>query len=144
MPKSNYDTDFYAWSNEQAALLRAGRFSAADVENIAEEIASKGRTEKRELVSRLAVLLKHLLKWKLQPQGRCSSWRTSIRVRRNLILDHLQDNPSLKPQIPDAMAKANRDAVLEAAEETKLPESVFPKHRAWSFAQVIDADFWPD
>jgi hypothetical protein len=144
MPKSNYDADFYAWSNEQAALLRARRFSAADVENIAEEIASVGRTEKRELVSRLTVLLKHLVRWKFQPQGRCSSWRTSIRVQRNLILDHLQDNPSLKPQIPDAMEKANRDAVLEAAEEANLPESIFATPCSWSFDEVIDAGFWPD
>ena len=144
MPKSNYDADFYAWSNEQAALLRARRFSAADVENIAEEIASMARTEKRELVSRLTVLLRHLLKWRFQPQGRCSGWRTSVRVQRNLILDHLQDNPSLRPQIPEAMAKANRDAVLEAAEETGLPESIFPTPCAWPFDQAIDAGFWPE
>ena len=144
MPKSKHDTDFHAWSNEQAALLRAGRFSAADVETIAEEIASMGRAEKRELVSRLTTLLKHLLKWKFQPRGRCSSWRTNIRVQRNLILDHLQDNPSLKPQIPDAMARANRDAVLEAAEETGLSEAVFPTPCLWSFDQAIDEGFWPD
>ena len=62
-----YDTDFYAWTNEQAALLRAGRWSEADVENIAEEIESMGRSERRELVSRLTVLLMHLLKWRFQP-----------------------------------------------------------------------------
>ena len=63
MSNSLYDQDFYAWANEQAALLRAGRLSEADIENIAEEIESMGRSEKRELVSRLNVLLLHLLKW---------------------------------------------------------------------------------
>jgi Domain of unknown function DUF29 len=144
MRNSNYDTDFYGWAIEQAALLRTGQLSAADVDNIAEEIESMGRTEKRELISRLTVLLTHLLKWKFQPKGRCSSWRTSVKVQRNSILDHLQDNPSLKPQIPDAMARANRIAVLEAAEETKQPESNFPEPCAWSFDEVIDPDFWPD
>jgi hypothetical protein len=57
MPHDNYDRDFYAWANEQAALLRAGQLSLADVQNIAEEIESMGRTEKRELVSRLTALL---------------------------------------------------------------------------------------
>jgi len=61
---SNYETDFYGWANEQAALLRSGQLSAADIENIAEEIESMGRSEKRELISRLIVLLTHLLKWK--------------------------------------------------------------------------------
>jgi hypothetical protein len=59
-----YDDDFYAWANEQAALLRAGRLSEADLEHIAEEIESMGRTEKRELISHLTVLLGHLLKWR--------------------------------------------------------------------------------
>src|SRR5258708_277127 len=60
MSDSNYDNDFYAWANEQAALLRAGRLGQADIEHIAQEIESMGRTEKRELVSRLRVLLRHL------------------------------------------------------------------------------------
>jgi Domain of unknown function DUF29 len=63
-----YDHDFYAWANEQAGLLRAGRLSEADIEHIAEEIESMGRTEKRELISRLTVLLLHLLKWRYQPR----------------------------------------------------------------------------
>ncbi|MDB5403269.1 MAG: hypothetical protein JWQ55_5287 [Rhodopila sp.] len=62
-----YDHDFYAWANEQAALLRDGRFSEADMAHIAEEIESLGKTEKRELVNRLSVLLLHLLKWQFQP-----------------------------------------------------------------------------
>ena len=69
-----YDQDFYAWTNEQAALLRAGRLSEADVEHIAEEIENMGKSEKRELVSRLRVLLLHLLKWQYQPTRRGKSW----------------------------------------------------------------------
>ena len=67
MKNSLYDRDFYAWANEQAALLRAGKLMEADIQNIAEEIESMGRSEKRELVSRLTVLLLHLLKWQFQP-----------------------------------------------------------------------------
>ena len=62
----NYQRDFYAWAKEQAALLRAGKVAEADLAHIAEEIDSMGRTEKRELVSRLTVLLLHLLKWRFQ------------------------------------------------------------------------------
>ena len=53
MRNSNHDTDFYGWANEQAALLRAGRLDAADIANIAEEIESMGKAEKRELINRL-------------------------------------------------------------------------------------------
>jgi Domain of unknown function DUF29 len=72
---SAYVRAFYAWTNEQSALLRAGKLGQADLEHIAEEIESMGKTEKRELISRLTVLLLHLLKWRFQPELRSTSWR---------------------------------------------------------------------
>ena len=66
MSSTLYDQDFYAWANEQAALLRAGKLDQTDIENIAEEIESMGRSEKRELVNRPCVLLTHPLKWGYQ------------------------------------------------------------------------------
>jgi hypothetical protein len=144
MSDSNYDSDFYAWANEQAALLRAGRLGQADIEHIAQEIESMGRTEKRELVGRLRVLLLHLLKWRFQPTGRGSSWKASIRVQRLDLAEHLKDNPSLKTIVPQAIATAFEGAIIEAADETKLPESAFPAVWPWSFDQLMDARFWPE
>ncbi len=94
-----YDQDFYAWANEQAGLLRAGRLSEADIEHIAEEIESMGKSEKRELVSRLTVLLLHLLKWQHQPAFRSKSWRLTLEEQRDRLEDHLADNPSLKSSL---------------------------------------------
>src|SRR4029077_12450499 len=105
---SLYDRDFYAWANEQAALLRAGRLAEADLENIAEEIESMGRSERRELINRLTVLLLHLLKWQFQPGLRGNSWRLSIEEQRYRLEDHLNDNPSLKAQITLAIRDAYR------------------------------------
>ena len=138
-----YDQDFYAWSNQQAALLRAGKLAQADIELIAEEIESMGKTEKRELISRLTVLLLHLLKWRFQPAKRVPGWEASIRVQRNRLADHLDDNPSLKPLLPTALSAAYRDAVLEAVAETGMPVSTFPEKCPWSFEQALDAGFWP-
>jgi hypothetical protein len=73
---SLYEREFYAWTQEQAALLRENRVSEADIANIAniaDEIESMGRSEKRELISRLTVLLLHLLKWQYQPSLRGTS-----------------------------------------------------------------------
>ena len=143
MSANLYDQDFYAWANEQAALLRAGKLGQADIEHIAEEIESMGKTEKRELVSRLTVLLLHLLKWQYQPLLQGPSWRKTIRVQRIDITDHLADNPSLKPQIPEAIQRAYRKAVDEAELETGLPEGTFPSTCPWSFDQIMADDFWP-
>src|SRR5271165_2738662 len=101
-----YDRDFYAWTAEQAGLLRAGDVSGADIAHIAEELESMGRSEKRELVSRLTVLLQHLLKWQFQPGRHSTSWRLSIENTRLQLEDHLNDNPSLKSQLVEAMRSA--------------------------------------
>lgn len=138
-----YDSDFFAWSREQADLLRSGKLTQADIENIAEEIDSMGRTEKRELVSRLEVLLLHLLKWRHQPDRRGPSWQASVRVQRDRIEDHLGDNPSLRPLLTQAIATAYRRARLEAVAETGLPETTFPQACPWTEAEALDGGFWP-
>lgn len=138
-----YDRDFYAWANEQAALLRAGRLAEADIAHIAEEIESMGKTEKRELINRLAVLLAHLLKWKLQPEGRTRSWRLTIEEQRRQIIRHMRDNPSLKSSLSEAMDDGYGDAIIAAERETDLDRAAFPKLCPWSFGQIMDEDFWP-
>ena len=60
---TRYDKDVLVWSQEQARLLRAGRFDELDIEHVADEIEDVGKSEKRELANRMAVLLAHLLKW---------------------------------------------------------------------------------
>ncbi len=139
-----YDRDFYAWSNQQAALLRAGKLDQADLEHIAEEIESMGKTEKRELVSRLTVLLLHLLKWRFQPTKRSNSWKNSIATSRDQLTDHLDDNPSLKSRLPEAVASAFRYARRAAADETGLDDGALPAACPWPFEQMMDAEFWPD
>ena len=139
-----YDRDFYAWATEQAALLRAGRFSEADVENIAEEIESMGRSEKRELVNRLTVLLTHLLKWQTQPARRGNSWRLTLLTQRGQLAEHLKDNPSLKSALPAALATAYRFALLEAQKQTGLGEDAFPVACLWTMDQVMADSFMPN
>jgi hypothetical protein len=139
-----YDQDFYAWTNEQAGLLRAGRLSEADVEHIAEEIENMGKSEKRELASRLHVVLLHLLKWRYQPSRRGAPWRVSIDNNRDRLEVHLADNPSLKSFMPAALTQAYRLARRDAEVETGLDLSTFPQSCPWADSEIIDPDFWPD
>jgi len=135
-----YDRDFYAWANEQAALLRAGRLSTADIAHIAEEIESMGRSEKRELTSRLAVLLAHLLKWRFQPERRGRSWQATIREQRSEVADLLADNPSLGARLDELLPNAYGKAVQIAIRETDLPEETFPAICPWSFEQAMGCE----
>lgn len=138
-----YDRDFYAWANEQAGLLRAGKLSEADIAHIAEEIESMGKTEKRELVSRLTVLLLHLLKWQFQPARRGKSWKNSVEVQRISLRSHMRDNPSLKSSLDDAIIEAYQVAQLEAENETGIDKDSFPSVCPWSFEQMMAEGFWP-
>jgi len=139
----NYDEDFYAWANEQASLLRDGRLAEADIEHIALEIESMGKTEKRELVARLTILLLHLLKWTFQPNLRGRSWRLTIKEQRKEVINHLADNPSLRSKIEDAMTQAYEVAVVKAAKETAIDEDGFPAACPWTFQEAASEEFWP-
>jgi predicted nucleic acid-binding Zn-ribbon protein len=135
-----YDRDFYAWANEQADLLRAGNLSRADIANIAEEIETLGRSEKRELVSRLTILLQRLLKWRFQPERRSGSWELSVANARDELTDHLGDNPSLKTMLPEALAASYRRARRGAELETGLPGDIFPVECPWTFEQAMSGE----
>jgi len=103
-----------------------------------------GRSERRELVNRLVVLLLHLLKWRFQPDRQGRSWRLSIKEQRIRLKSHLEDNPSLKSQIDWATTQAYQLALIEAERETGLPESTFPTGCPFTYDQLLDDAFLPD
>ena len=141
---ATYDSDFYLWSSGQAALIRAGKFDQLDIENVAEEIESLGRSDKRALGSQLRRLLMHLLKWQHQASRRSQSWRNSINSARDELRVIVQDSPSLKPVLEASLADEYRIARKRAVEETKLSGKSFPADCPYSFDQILNEDFWPE
>jgi len=139
-----YETDIIAWSEEQAELLRTRRFLELDIARIAEEIEDVGKSERRELASRMAVLLTHLLKWQCQPGRRGSSWQRTIREQRRAIAARINETPSLKASLSDGnwLDGVWADAVAQATEETGL--DVFPDACPWPADVVLSQAFLPD
>ena len=140
----NYDTDFYGWTQEQAALLKAGRLAELDIDNLLEEVETMGRSEKRELDSRLTVLLLHMLKWQYQPIRRGRSWQLTIEGQRINFSETLYENPSLKPQLDTILKKAYAKAIIKASQETALDKKTFPGHCPWTLTQILDDNFYPN
>jgi hypothetical protein len=155
-----YATDFYAWCLTTAQLVREGQWDAIDPEALAEELESLGRSQKRELESRLEVLLIHLLKWEHQPERRedSHSWYDTILDQRHQIARLLRDNPGLRPPIDDTLLEeVSPDARQRAAAEMGSPYSRraavgthegllaarMPQLCPWTPAQVLGTDFWP-
>ncbi len=140
----DYEKDFYAWTVEQARLLRSGELSAVDIENIAEEIESMGRSDRREIKSRLIVLLCHLLTWQMQPQMRSTGWSGTIREQRRKIEELLSESPSLRPTAPEILPRAYAEAREDAADEAGLAEAAFPEACPFSAEQVLSRGFLPE
>jgi hypothetical protein len=139
-----YDADFYTWSLRQADAIRRRSANELDWDNLAEELDALSRSEVRELFSRYAVLLQHLLKWMVQPAGRGRSWRNTIANQRDAIVRHLEQNPGLKAKEADEFAAAYTAARREASTETDLDLDVFPEAPPFTMDEAKDANFWPE
>lgn len=142
-PASDYEGDFYLWSLEQAELLRQRRFGELDLLNVVEEIESLGRSDRRGLTSAYRVLIRHLLKWRYQPDKRSVSWQVTIRNQRTEIETLEEESPSLAAQAGEFVARAYVKARIEASEETSLPLATFPEVCRYPLAQLRDFDWLP-
>jgi hypothetical protein len=134
---SLYDTGYVAWLQEQVNHLRAGRLRALDVENVAEELESLMKKERRQLGNRLEVLILHLLKWDHQPDQRANRWRATVAEQRRRLGRLLQDSPSLKHEVVEMCRQAYPGAAQGAAIETLLSPSVFPPTLPYSLEEIF-------
>ena len=140
---AGYDQDFALWSTEQARLLREGRFEAVDLENVAEEIESLGRSDKREIGNRIGVILLHLLKWEFQPSQRKPGWLLTLNEQRDQVSGLIAESPSLRHLPEEASRQSYAMARRKAAVETELPIKLFPLECPYAVDQILSLDFHP-
>ena len=138
-----YEVDFVEWIDQATELLRQGKFSELDIENLIEEVESLGRSEKNALKSNLSILLMHLLKWHYQADKRSSSWIRTIDEHRERIRLALESSPSLKNLYMDVFDQRYAVARKQAARETRLDISTFPAECPYTAEQVLDDEFPP-
>ena len=143
---TRYETDVVAWASEQAALIRARRFDQLDLEHLAEEIEDVGKSEQRELASRMSVLLMHLLKWQFQPQKRSISWTLTIKEQRRLSVRRIAKTPSLSPMLvdPEWIDDIWVDAKALAEKETGIDQGTLPEFCPWAMADVLAEGWLPE
>ena len=140
-----YDKDFYAWTQEQAALLREGAVQELDLTNLAEEVEDLGINLSHAVSSDLYQVLIHLLKWRYQPSLRAEghSWQDTIVEHRDRIERLCTRKPSLQGHLSAMLVEEYPRARRRASLQTGLPLTTFPAQCPWEFDQVLDADFWP-
>ncbi|MDJ0598446.1 MAG: DUF29 domain-containing protein [Crocosphaera sp.] len=139
-----YDKDYYLWLEETAQLLREGKLTELDVNNLIEEIEDMGRSEKKAVKSNLKILLCHLLKYKYQPEKRSRSWLSTIFEHRDRLDDDFADSPSLKRYFDEVFESCYQKARKQASIETGLPLEIFPINCPFTFEQVLNMDYLPE
>ena len=123
--------------------LRSGSFSQLDLQNLAEEVESLGRSDRRELQSRLTVLLMHLLKWQFQSDMQSGSWRGTLAEQRIRILKLLKESPSLRSFFEASVEECYDDAKVKASEETGLVMATFPRTCPYAIENILSIEFLP-
>jgi hypothetical protein len=145
-PSTNdlYEIDFYAWTQEQARLLRERRWNDLDLENLVDEVGGVGSSEKRQIRNRLTKLLAHLLKWKYQPGHRGLSWRRTIVDQRRQLADIVESSPSLAEYVKHQVRERYTGATVDAASETGIAIGIFPEECLFTVQQALDPEFFPE
>jgi hypothetical protein len=134
-----YETDETAWLEATAELLKLGQLEQIDTRSLAEYLADMARRDRREVESRLTVLLAHVLKWTHQPERRCGSWRATV-IEQRQELEGLVGRGVLRNHAEAVLADAYRKAVERAAAETGLPAGTFPGVCSYTLDQLLAAD----
>ncbi|MES2323462.1 MAG: DUF29 domain-containing protein [Pseudomonadota bacterium] len=141
--KPDIDIDYVLWMERQIALIRGRQFAQLDLANLLDELEYIVASHRRELRSRLRLIVVHLLKCECQPGLKTKSWLRTLFTQRDKIEDLLENSPSLAREV---YAFAVRDfARSRRAEikETGLPASMFPRELPYSESQLLDVDFIP-
>lgn len=138
-----YAQDFHRWLTANVEIIRWGKLNDIDAEHIAEELDAMSKRERREVISRLTILLVHLLKWEFQPTQRSRSWRNTLTVQRGELSDLLEDSPSLRAELEQYIERAYTRSRLLAEDETGLEASAFPSECPYALEAILDPAFLP-
>jgi hypothetical protein len=131
-----YELDETAWLEAMADLVSRGRYEELDAAHLSEYLTDMANRERREVKSRLTVLLAHVLKWECQPDKRTGSWRATVRVQRRELRD-LFESRTLRTHAEAVLARAYADARAEAADETGLSPETFPAECPYTVDQLL-------
>ena len=131
-----YERDETAWLEAMSVLAASGRYGEMDYRHLSEYLADMAKRDRREVFSRLVVLLSHLLKWEHQPERRSGSWRGTIREQRRE-LRQLLESGTLRNHAEAVLADAYAEARRQAADETGLCLDVFPVQDARGINELL-------
>lgn len=138
-----YERDETAWLEAMAGLARDGRAEDLDLPHLAEYLSDMARRDRREVESRLVVLLAHLLKWTHQPEQRSRSWRSTV-IEQRQELNRLAGRGVLRNHAEAVLAAVYPEAIERAAAETGLATDQFPVACPYTLDQLLTVELADD
>ena len=151
--QADYENDFFLWTQAQAERLRQAardRINAPlDWDNLAEEIESLGKSDRRQVQSLCYRILVHLIKLQMvsdkEPRNH---WKQEIRAWRRQLEHVLQDSPSLRARL-STLAEAEWNAAVNEVQNSvessgDVKSLVYPDLLGIDSIRLLDADFFPD
>ena len=142
-----YESDYYAWIQEQVRALRAADSANVDWENVAEEIDDLAKSLRRELQSRLELIFSHFLKLTYEPEKWTASWENTIDEQRARVSKLLRENPSFKSALDESLLSSYEFGRRLAGNDMGLVprewRRVFPEKCPWSRAEVLSTSYLP-
>jgi len=142
-----YDIDFYLWVQTTAQLLKERKLDMVDFDNLIEEIESMGKSEKKELKSRLTTLIENLLKikyWQSEKANNARGWRQTIVEQRRQIEYILSDSPSLRGLLGEIWSECYVNARKDLIKKYELDGELFPREPAFSLEDILNDDYIPE
>ena len=131
-----YEQDETAWLEAMADLVAQRRHAELDHLHLSEYLADMAKRDRREVFSRLVILMIHLLKWKHQPENRSGSWRGTIREQRRE-LRQLLESETLRNHAQLVLLDAYAEARKQASDETELSLGTFPRKCTWELDELL-------
>jgi hypothetical protein len=131
-----YESDETAWLDAMSELIEQGRLDELDYANLREYLSDMAKRDRREVESRLALLIEHLLKWDYQSKKRTRSWRRTILVQQQELTEDCAGGV-LRNHAVETLGKTYSKAVARAVTETGLAITTFPKECPYTLDQAL-------
>jgi hypothetical protein len=136
-----YTEDEIAWLEIMADLVRRRQFGQLDYKNLSEYLTDMALSEKREVLSRLAVLIAHRLNWKFQPRKRSRGWALTILEQQEMLEFDFDESRLLRNYAEENLARVYAKAVRRATRETGLDKSKFPDECPYTLDDLLSEEW---
>ena len=143
MTTPDYETEFYGWSQAQAAAIRARAWEALDVEHVAEKIEDLWKSDLHHLAMLILGFLELIYRPCAAEEGRYYWQASVIDFERSMLERCLKERVRVRPVLATHLADEYAWARGKVMGRRTPPTHEPPEGCPWSLDQLLDERWWP-